>query len=122
MSSKAKRKNRQQKLGDIPSKATTPIGSHEPNTRETVYVKALPLTSTDDVDLIKREVRLGNILIINLIPLARKNMKHIKPIVNELRKFSESIGGGLARIGEERIIITPSSVKIWRKKADTNHD
>jgi hypothetical protein len=30
-------------------------------------------------------------------------------------RFAESIGGDIARLGEERIVICPANVKIWRE-------
>jgi len=49
-------------------------------------------------------------------PLADKSIEDVKRAVNELCEFVESIGGDIARLGEERIVICPSHVKIWREK------
>jgi len=81
-----------------------------------VYLKALPLRTLDDVDVVKREVESGNILILRISPLARKSVEDIKQAVNELCEFTESIGGDIARLGEERVVIVPSFIKIWREK------
>ena len=81
-----------------------------------VYLKALPLRTLDDVNAIKKEVELGNILILRISPLARKSVDDIKRAVNELCEFTESIGGDIARLGEERVVIVPSFVRIWRDK------
>ena len=81
-----------------------------------VYLKALPLRSLDDVDVVKKEVRSGNILILRVSPLAKKSIEDVKRAVNELCEFIESIGGDIARLGEERVVVTPSSVRIWREK------
>jgi hypothetical protein len=82
-----------------------------------VYLKALPLRTLEDVDVVKREVESGNILILRVSPLARKSVDDVKEAVNELCKFTESIGGDIARLGEERVVIVPSFIKIWRGKA-----
>ena len=81
-----------------------------------VYLRALPLRNLDDVDTVKREVKSGNILILRVSPLAKKSIEDIKRAVNELCKFTESVGGDIARLGEERVVITPSFVRIWREK------
>jgi len=81
-----------------------------------VYLRALPLRNLDDVDTVKREVESGNILILRVSPLAKKSIEDIKRAVNELCKFTESVGGDIARLGEERVVITPSFVRIWREK------
>ena len=82
-------------------------------TRE-IYVKAIPLRSYDDVDVIKAEVRAGNIVISNVSPLARKSVEEVNRAVGELSEYMTMIGGDIARLGEERIVLTPPTVKIWR--------
>jgi len=86
---------------------------------EKVYLKALSLHSLEEIDSIKREVKSGNILIIRVGPLAEKSIDDVKRVVGELYEFTELIGGDIARLGEERIVVTPSFVKIWREKAAT---
>lgn len=90
------------------------------NMPERVYLKALPLKSIDDVDFIKQEIKSGNILIIRVSPLARKSVDDVKRVVSELCEFTQSVGGDIARLGEERVVITPSFVRIWREKADSS--
>lgn len=79
-------------------------------------MKALPLRSLDDVEVIKDELKSGNILILRVTPLAKKSVEDVKKAVNELYEFTSSIGGDIARLGEERVVIVPNSVIIWREK------
>ena len=79
-------------------------------------MKALPLRALDDVEFIKDELKSGNILILRVTPLAKKNVEDVKKAVNELYEFTKSIGGDIARLGEERVVIVPSFVTIWREK------
>jgi SepF-like predicted cell division protein (DUF552 family) len=81
-----------------------------------IYVKALSLHSLEELDKIKDEVRLGNILIVKVEPLAEKSIEDVKRAINELSEFIESIGGDIARLGEERIVLTPPNIQIWREK------
>src|SRR5213083_51660 len=81
-----------------------------------IYVKALPLQELDDVEIIKSEVRTGNILIVRITPLARKSVEETKLAITELTDYTKSLGGDIARLGEERIVITPAGVKVWRKE------
>jgi len=85
-----------------------------------VYLKALPLRALEDVEAIKREVKSGNILILKVSPLARKSIEDVKQAVSELLEFTQSVGGDIARLGEERVVITPSFIKIWREKTVTS--
>jgi len=81
-----------------------------------VYLKALPLRDLEDVDMVKREVKSGNILILKVSPLAKKSIDDVKRAVSELLEFTQNVGGDIARLGEERVVITPSFVTIWREK------
>jgi len=85
-----------------------------------VYLKALPLRDLEDVDVVKREVKSGNILILKVSPLAKKSIDDVKRAVSELLEFTQVVGGDIARLGEERVVITPSSVRIWREKTVTS--
>ncbi len=83
-----------------------------------IYLRALLLRSLDDVEAVKREVKSGNILILRISALAKKSIEDVKQAVDELCQFTEQIGGDIARLGEERVVITPSSVRIWREKTN----
>jgi len=92
-----------------------------PTTRpEKVYLKALPLRALEDVDMIKQEVKSGNILILKVSPLAKKSIDDVKQAVSDLLEFTQLVGGDIARLGEERVVITPSFIKIWREKTATS--
>src|SRR2546427_2320930 len=83
----------------------------------TIYVKAVPLQELDDVETIKGEVRTGNILIVRITPLARKSVEETKLAITELTDYTKSLGGDIARLGEERIVITPAGVGDLQEKA-----
>jgi SepF-like predicted cell division protein (DUF552 family) len=80
------------------------------------YLKAMPLKDLADVENVKSEVRNGNIIILRVTPLANKSLDDVKSAVNELFQFSESTGGDIARLGEERVVICPKNIRIWREK------
>jgi len=81
-----------------------------------VYLKALPLRDLEDVDVVKREIKAGNILILRVSPLAKKSIEDVKRAVSELCEYTQTVGGDIARLGEERVVITPAFVRIWREK------
>lgn len=85
-------------------------------TQPSIYVKALQLRELTDIALVKDEVRSGNIVILRITPLAKKSVEDVKSAINELCEYVGGVGGDIARLGEERIVITPSSVKIWRRE------
>ena len=80
------------------------------------YLKAMPLRELSDLEAIKSEVKNGNILILRITPLASKSIEDVKRAVNELYEFAESISGDIARLGEERVVICPQNIRIWREK------
>ena len=84
-----------------------------------IYIKAWILKSLEELDSIKDEVLSGSIVILRLGKLAERNIEDVKKAVNELCDFTQQIDGDIAQLGEERIIITPSFVKIWKGKAST---
>ena len=83
------------------------------------YLKAMPLRELSDLENIKNEVKNGNIIILRVTPLATKSIEDVKNAVNELYQFSEAIGGDIARLGEERVVICPKTIRIWREKSPT---
>lgn len=86
------------------------------------YLKAMPLKTVADVENVKNEVKNGNIIILRVTPLASKSIEDVKNAVNELTQFAESIGGDIARLGEERVVICPKNIRIWREKTPAPTD
>ena len=79
-----------------------------------ILLKALQLKSLDEIPKIEEDVAKRVIVILRVTPLAQKNIEELKGAVEQLYEFSTSIGGDMARLGEERIVITPPGVRIWR--------
>ncbi len=99
----------------------TPIAPVEqkppaPEVSSKTYLKAMPLRELSDLENIKTEVQNGNIIILRVTPLASKSIEDVKVAVNDLFQFADSVGGDIARLGEERVVITPKTVRIWREK------
>ncbi len=82
--------------------------------QEDMLLKALQLRGAEDLPKIKEDVAKRTIVILRVTPLAQKSVEELKTAVEQLYEFSTSIGGDIARLGEERIVITPPGVRIWR--------
>ena len=80
------------------------------------YLKAMPLRELADLETVKTEVKNGNIIILRITPLASKSIEDVKQAVNQLYEFAESINGDIARLGDERVVICPDKIRIWREK------
>ncbi|MGI0084050.1 MAG: cell division protein SepF [Nitrososphaerales archaeon] len=79
-----------------------------------ILIKALPLKSRDEIAQIKEDVKNNTIVILKITPLAQKSVEDLKTTIEQLTEFTTSFGGDIVRLGEERIIITPPGVRIWR--------
>lgn len=95
------------------SMSTDGTDSHQEQDSE-ILLKALQLKSADEVQKIQDDVAKRVIVILRVTPLAQKNVEELKGAVEQLYEFATSIGGDIARLGEERIVITPPGVRIWR--------
>ncbi len=78
------------------------------------YVKAVTLKDAKDLDSIISDINKGMILIIRITPLAQKSIDELRDVIDHLYNFIQSIEGDIARLGDERVVITPPTVKIWK--------
>jgi len=90
-------------------------------TTNKTYLKAMPLKELTDIENVKNEVKNGNIVILRVTPLASKSIDDVKTAVNQLYEFAESVGGDIARLGEERVVICPKNIRIWREKTPASN-
>jgi SepF-like predicted cell division protein (DUF552 family) len=79
-----------------------------------ILLKALALRSVEDIAKIQEDVTNKTIVILKVTPLAQKSLDELKSSVEQLYEFATSVGGDIARLGDERVVITPPGVKIWR--------
>lgn len=94
--------------------------STEKEVESKTYLRAMPLRDLSDLEEMKTEVKNGHVLILRITPLASKSIEDVKHAVNELYEFAESIGGDIARLGEERVVICPRHIRIWRERRISN--
>ena len=79
-----------------------------------IYLKAVTLKSISDVSDIKKDAKKEMIIILRVTPLAHKDVEELRKAIEDLYKYVQSSGGDIARLGEERVVITPPGVKIWK--------
>ena len=85
---------------------------HEP---ADFYVKPVALESDADIKVIQDELKQKNIILLNITPMMR-NQNKLKNLVNELKIFVVKINGDIARIDNEKLLLTPAKVKIVKKR------
>ena len=82
------------------------------------YLKAITLRDVSDVHAVKEDIKKSMILVLRVTPLAQKNVDELRKAVEEIYAIAKTTGADIARLGEERIIVTPPGVKIWRAEYD----
>ncbi|MGD9672186.1 MAG: cell division protein SepF [Candidatus Nitrosocosmicus sp.] len=78
-----------------------------------IYLKTFTLRNVKDIKEIEKDIERNMIIIIRITPLAQKDVDDLRNVVESLYNSVTSLGGDMARLGEERIILTPPDVKIW---------
>jgi len=86
--------------------------------KQETYVKAITMRDPSDIHTIKEDVKKGMILILRVTPLAQKDVEKLRKVVEELYVIARDSNADIARLGDERIIVTPQGVKIWKPDYD----
>jgi SepF-like predicted cell division protein (DUF552 family) len=79
------------------------------------YVKPIALQTEGDVKAVQEELKQRNIVLLNIQPIAR-NPTRLKQAVSDLRAFVSALNGDIARIDEDKILLTPQNVKIVKRR------
>lgn len=79
------------------------------------YVKPVALQSEADVALIQAELQRKNIILLNISEMA-KRPQTLKSIVDNLKAYVDKTNGDIAKLDDEKILLTPSKVKIIKRK------
>jgi hypothetical protein len=81
------------------------------------FVKPMVLASEEDVQNILKEAKQGNIVLVNIEGLSRRNAIKLKELISIVKQEIARIDGDIARISQDRVLVTPSKVKIIKKKS-----
>ncbi len=80
-----------------------------------MYVKTADLTGLFDIPALKKEIYAGNLLIVD-ISLAKHDKVLIEKAIKDLKLATLDVGGDIAGIGEDQVIVAPAGVRIDREK------
>ncbi len=75
------------------------------------YVKPIALETENDVSTIMDELKAKNIILLNVTPMSKQPNK-LKQTIDNIKMFVTKINGDIARIDNDKILLTPSKVKI----------
>ena len=79
------------------------------------YVKPIALETENDIHVIMEELKAKNIVLLNVGPMSKQPNK-LKQTIDNIKMFVTKINGDIARIDNDKILLTPSKVKIVKNK------
>jgi SepF-like predicted cell division protein (DUF552 family) len=80
-----------------------------------MYIKTAELTGLYDVPELKKEIYAGNILILD-ISLAKQDKVLVEKAIKDLKMAAFDVGGDIAGVSDDQVIVAPTGIKIERKK------
>ncbi len=85
---------------------------HEP---ADMYIKPVTAMSESDLEPIQEEIAKKNIILLDISELNKRPTTR-NNLVTRLKSYVEKVNGDIGQIDENRILITPSKVKIIKRK------
>jgi SepF-like predicted cell division protein (DUF552 family) len=80
-----------------------------------MYIKTAELTGLYDIPELKKEIYVGNILILD-ISRARQDKVLVEKAIKDLKMAALDVGGDIAGVSDDQVIVAPMGIKIERKK------
>jgi len=84
---------------------------HEP---ADYYVKPISLETDSDIGVVESELKARNVVLLNIAPFSRNPMK-LKESLGKITAMTAAMDGDIARISEDKVIVTPSRMKIVKQ-------
>ena len=95
------------------------IGLHEGellDEEKYTYVKSITANSPDVVADVDRELKKGNIVILDTEAMSQTNRLSLKKLIGDLKNLETEINGDMGRISETKILIVPGSFRILKRR------
>ncbi|KAA0002474.1 MAG: hypothetical protein DRN33_05140 [Thermoplasmata archaeon] len=80
-----------------------------------MHIKVAELQNYEDMREFTDYVYKGDILILDTAPISSDDLE-LERITNELKRVVSDIGGDIAGLGRNLLIVTPAGIKIDRRK------
>jgi len=80
-----------------------------------MYIKTAELTGLYDIPDLKKEIYAGNILVLD-ISMARQDQVVMEKAIKDLKSAAYDVGGDIAGLSDNQVIVAPVGIKIERKK------
>lgn len=82
------------------------------------YVRVAEIRSLDDLKHLASYVYDGNMLILDFKSVQEDEIL-LRRLTNDLRKIAQDTGGDIAGLGAHHILLTPTGIKVDRRKVQT---
>jgi SepF-like predicted cell division protein (DUF552 family) len=95
------------------------IGLHEGellDEEKYTYVKSLSGSAPDALADVERELKKGNIVILDTEGLSQTNRLSLKKLIGDLKNLESEINGDMGRISEAKVLIVPAGFRILKRK------
>lgn len=79
------------------------------------WVTPITLRTLEDVNVIKHELSQGNVVLLDMKAVAKME-KRAKEALLELKKYCAHNKGDMARVTDEKFLLTPHKVRIVKRK------
>src|SRR3989338_8256276 len=90
--------------------------TEDPYENADAFVMPIDVAADEDTSKVVEEAKKWNVLLLNIGTLQARNPVRLKGIISRIREGIEEIDGDIARLTEEIVIVTPSRVKILKRK------
>lgn len=80
-----------------------------------MYIKTAEMTGLYDIPELKKEIYAGNTLILD-ISLAKQDKVLVEKAIKDLKMAAFDVGGDIAGLSNDLVIVAPMGIKIERKK------
>ncbi len=78
------------------------------------FIKVFKLRNFADINVSARDLSSGNVVILDIKPLAERSINELKLAIDEIKEIVKSMDGDIAGLSEYHLILTPSTMKIER--------
>lgn len=82
-----------------------------------IYIKSIDLENLSNTQQVSGELEKGNIVIVYIGKMQYGQNRELRRVVDQLRGVCRTIGGDIAQLGQDYIVVTPPFVKIYKKSA-----
>ncbi|MDD4049537.1 MAG: cell division protein SepF [Candidatus ainarchaeum sp.] len=79
------------------------------------YVKPISLQSNNEVEIVIKELKERNFVILDIEGISKRNPQRAKQFVGQLKMYVTDKGGDLAMISKTKLLLVPEKVKIIKK-------